>query len=344
MLTRQPDKTLDLPDWRNLKREYSSTMKILMIAENDPAGTAISFTKAINRYTAHSCRLITRQIRYNFMFEKDIHLPWLEEDQLDEVEDLLKKSDIYHFHMISDENISLGPFKPKEYMRGKRIIHHHHGHPDFRKNSGKYREKYKRLNRKNLLVSTPDLLHLLPGAKWQPNLVPINDPLYMPKENKTNGIIRIGQSVTRKDIKNTKELINATGAIKKKSSIPELELDIIEMTAHKECLKKKQKCHIFFDHMQGYFGVSSLESLSQGTPVIAGVDNWNIKHIKEFTGVEELPWVIAGNADELEKCLAALIQDPDLRLRAAANSRSFMENYWTEQQALKLLLDVYESV
>ncbi len=96
--------------------------------------------------------------------------------------------------------------------------------------------------------------------------------------------------------------------------------------------------------MQGYFGVSSLEALSQGTAVIAGVDNWNIKHIKEFTGAEELPWIIAGDADELEKCLIPLIKDSNLRLQAAANSRSFMENYWTEQQVLNLLLDVYESL
>ena len=102
-------------------------MKILMIAENDPAGTAISFTKALNRYTEHSCRLITKEIRYNFMFEKDIHLPWLEKNQLDKIEILLKDSDIFHFHMTLDENTSLGPFKPKEYMQGKGIIHHHHG-------------------------------------------------------------------------------------------------------------------------------------------------------------------------------------------------------------------------
>ncbi len=89
----------------------------------------------------------------------------------------------------------------------------------FRKNSYKYRQKYKSLNRKNLLVSTPDLLHLLPGAKWQPNLVPVNDPLYMPKENKPNGIIRIGQSVPRKDIKNTSELINAVKKNMKKLPI-----------------------------------------------------------------------------------------------------------------------------
>jgi len=57
-------------------------MRIVMISQNDPAGTGIAFTKAINRHTHHSCRLITTEIRYNFGFEKDLHLPNLTEQGL----------------------------------------------------------------------------------------------------------------------------------------------------------------------------------------------------------------------------------------------------------------------
>ncbi len=67
-------------------------MNILMIAINDPAGTAINFTNAINRYSEHKCRLITKEIRYNFMYEKDIHIPWIKhQSEWDEIEELLKK-------------------------------------------------------------------------------------------------------------------------------------------------------------------------------------------------------------------------------------------------------------
>lgn len=37
------------------------------------------------------------------MFEKDIHLPWLDKDGWGEVESLLKESDVFHFHMTDDE-------------------------------------------------------------------------------------------------------------------------------------------------------------------------------------------------------------------------------------------------
>ena len=57
-----------------------------MIAINDPAGTAVSFTKAINLYTKHTCRLITTELRYNFYFEKDLHVPLLKNEEFDEVE------------------------------------------------------------------------------------------------------------------------------------------------------------------------------------------------------------------------------------------------------------------
>ncbi len=202
-------------------------MNILMMAINDPAGTSIAFTKAINRYTDHTCRLITKEIRYNFMFEKDLHLPWLDKDGWDEVEDLLKTSDVFHFHMTADESIGLGPFKVSDYIHGKQIVHHHHGHPDFRSNPEKYRQKYKELGRRHLLVSTPDLLKLLPEAQWVPNLVPINDSLYTPLENKQEEPIIICHSPTQKDLKNTEEFIQAVYMLKNKSKA-HIELHLIE--------------------------------------------------------------------------------------------------------------------
>ena len=299
-----------------------------MITINDPAGTAIEFTKAINKYTEHSCRLITKEIRYNFMFEKDIHLPWLEQEGWDEVEELLKTSDVFHFHMTADEYTELGPFLPKNYMKGKAIVHHHHGHPDFRGNPEKYRRKYKDLNRHNLLVSTPDLLKLLPEAKWQPNLVPINDPLYMPLEDKPDEPIFICHSPTRKDLKNTDEFIHAVNGLKKASAVP-IELRLIENTSHKECLRLKRESHILFDHLQGYYGVSSLEGLSQGLCVIAGLDEWNQRHIKELFQIDELPWIPC-QPKKIGETLSALIISDKFK-ENSKNSRQFMKNIWNDK-------------
>jgi hypothetical protein len=311
-------------------------MRILMIAINDPAGTAIEFTKAINKYTHHTCRLITKEIRYNFMFEKDIHLPWLDENGWEEVESLLKKSDVFHFHMTADEYTELGPFLPKDYIKGKQIVHHHHGHPDFRGTPQKYREKYKKLGRSNLLVSTPDLLKLLPEANWQPNLVPIDEPLYSPIKNKPENPVLICHSPTRKDLKNTDEFIQIINEIGSFSETP-VKMHIIENTPHKECLKSKRQCHLLFDHLQGYFGVSSLEGLSQGLSVVAGLDEWNIRHIKICTKTTRLPWVIA-NTCNLKEQLISLINDPDRLKEIGLKSREFMEKSWSPQKVSEQLV------
>ncbi|BBO66716.1 hypothetical protein DSCA_06460 [Desulfosarcina alkanivorans] len=312
-----------------------------MIAINDPAGTAIEFTRAINSHTEHSCRLITKEIRYNFMFEKDLHLPWLDREGWGEVEHLLKTSDVFHFHMTADEYIELGDFRPVDFLKGKAILHHHHGHPDFRGHPDKYRGKYIRLKRR-AIVSTPDLLKLLPEASWQPNLVPINDPDYLPVREPEGGEIQVCHAPTRKDLKNTAEFLSVMEGLKRKN--PNISCRLIENTPHRECLRIKQECQIHFDHMQGYYGVSSLESLSQGKPVIAGLDEWNQSHIREVTGGSTLPWVIARDSVELEQSLERLVAEPSLRAQAGEQSRAFMVSCWNERIMVKRLANVYEKI
>jgi hypothetical protein len=317
-------------------------MNILMITDNDPAGMGIAFTNAINRYTDHRCRLITTAEKYGFDYETDIHLPNIEDDDFDEVEALLKEADIIHFHVLKDENSHLGPLVIKDYIKGKKILHHHHGHPDYILNAAAYNEKYRRLKRK-VVVSTPDLLKVAENATWVPNLVPLNDVQFLPRYDHSlpQELIKICQSPTRKYHKHTKEFKAAIDTLQRK--YPEkIQPVIIELVPYLECLRIKRTCHIVFDHMRGWFGISSLESLSQGKPVIAGLDDWNIKCIKEFTGAGELPWVIARNIDELEHRVEQLFLGRELRETIGRASRIFMEKQWNEDRVLEILLDIYK--
>ncbi|OEU69517.1 MAG: hypothetical protein BA863_14450 [Desulfovibrio sp. S3730MH75] len=315
-------------------------MKIVMITANDPAGMGIAFTNAINRYTEHTCRLITTSEKYGFDYEKDIHLPDIKDDNFGEVEQLLKDADILHFHVLNDENSHLGPLVIRDYIKGKKILHHHHGHPDYIINVDAYNEKYRKLKRK-VIVSTPDLLKLAENSTWVPNLVPIHDVHFLPRYDNSlpQKVIKICQSPTRKYHKHTQEFKTVMQKLKQK--YPHVKSLIIENRPHLECLKIKRTCHIIFDHMRGWFGIASLESLSQGKPVIAGLDDWNINCIKEFTGSDELPWIIARTEDELQDKLEELITDSKLRNTIGMESRKFMEECWTEQHALSVLFKVY---
>ena len=318
-------------------------MKILMITTNDPAGMTIAFANAINRYTEHTARAITTDSKYNVNFEHDIHIPAIPDDDFSEVEHLLKTADIFHFHIMADENALLGPLLMRDYIKGKKILHHHHGHPNFIINAGQFIEKYRKLGRRTA-VSTPDLLKTLPGSVWLPNLVPIKDVQFMPWDGgePSTETIRVCQAPTRKFHKDTKTFVNVMSEITRE--IPRAETVIIENLPYFDCLEEKRRCHIVFDHMQGHFGIASLESLSQAKPVIAGLDDWNIEQITKFTGVDYVPWVVARNADELRKSITDLINDDARRLETGLAARRYMEQYWTEQHAIKVLLDLYEEL
>lgn len=327
-------------------------MRITMIAINDPAGTAIQFTKAVNRLTGHSCRLVTLEIRYNFMFEKDLHVPFaLEKGAAGraELEQALSECDVLHFHMTADEHTPLtpdedAPLCAAPLMQGKKIVHHHHGHPDFRGNPEKYQKKYQDLGRKNLLVSTPDLLHKLPGARWLPNLAPIHEPLFSPPDGPRAAPLRIGHSPTRKDLKNTDEFLAVCERLRARLGESAFDVDVIENTLYSECLARKQQCEIVFDHMQGYFGVSSLEALSQGTAVIAGLNAWNQEQIRAFFGCDALPWVLAYTEQELEARLEQLIREKELRREIGRISRAFMERYWNADVIAAWLDEFYTNL
>jgi hypothetical protein len=314
-------------------------MRIVMMAINDPAGAAIAQANALNRHTGHECRLITKELRYNFMFQKDLHEEWLLPEDRHEVAALLESADVFHFHMTADEDLSFCGLCPRDFMQGKTLVHHHHGHHDFRSNPLKFQHKYKERRRRKLLVSTPDLLHLLPGARWQPNIVPLFDPLYRPMPGKPESPVRVAHSPTRKDLKNTDEFLEVMRLVRAEGH--DVALELIENTAHVECLRTKRRCHILFDHLQGYFGVSSLEALSQGLCVVAGLDDWNQAVIREFTGAEELPWVVSSLAS-LERDLRTLLLDRDARKERGQRSREFMLRYWTEQSMIRHLAAFYE--
>lgn len=339
-------------------------MRILMLTANDPAGTAILFCDAINAHTEHSCRLITTATRYDFNFRTDLHVPTTvqvapdapvqhaeppDPRLVDEAAELMRDADVFHFHILSDEHMSVGPLRPRDFMAGKTIVHHHHGHPDFRGNPEKYQEKYKGLGRANLLVSTPDLLHKLPGATWMPNLVPVDDEAYTPLPGKPlpgqntsgqNTPLRIMHSPTRKDLKNTDDLQAAVDALRAKGA--NLELDLVENTPHDQCLARKRSADVLFDHLQGYYGVSSLEGLSQGLAVIAGLDDWCASHIKDFFGVDELPWLCT-DVQRLQGLLAALVADPERTAEAGRRSREFMVRHWNPRTVARRLAAFYES-
>ena len=316
-----------------------------MLGMNDPAGMMISFAQAINRYTEHTARVVSYRSMYAHDYSYDLEVPRLGDDW-DEIEMLLAESDIFHFHMLLDETYQLGPFQIGDFCEGKGLLYHHHGtydHQCFLGQQALYRERYARTG-KRAIVSTPDLLQYLPMASWQPNIIPIHDPAFLPRADQLTdqAKFKVVQAPTRKWYKNTEEFVPVCDELA--LQLDHFQYEVLSGFSFRECLARKRDAQASFDHMQGWFGIASLESLSHGLPTLAGLTDDVIDHIEGFTGSRGVPWRVVRNKEELHAELLTLYRDRDFAKEVGKSSRAFMEKYWTEQQVLAPLLGTYQAL
>jgi hypothetical protein len=304
-------------------------MRIVMIAENDPAGVGSLMQNALRRHTDHVCRLVTTQLRYNHLYEKDLHVPWLDKAGLDELASVLEEADVFHFHMLADEHMPLGPLTAAPFLSGKAVVHHHHGHHVFRSNPEIFQKKYRDLGRRNLLVSTPDLLPKLPGARWQPNLVPEHAPAYRPAPRRPDGRVRLGHSPTRKDLKNTEDLLAVHARLKRELPGSTWTSSTTPPTsgawpASRPAIWSSTTCR-------------ATTACPPGVPVPRRARHRRIGRLEHGRHPRLLPVRRPAlgpgrTPDELENALRRLATDEGERRRIGLASRSFMETVWSEKR------------
>ena len=123
-----------------------------------------------------------------------------------------------------------------------------------------------------------------------------------------------------------------------------IRVDMIDDVPNHECLARKRRCHVLFDHMQGYYGVSSLEGLSQGVTVIAGLDDWNRTQVAEFAGTDNLPWIPAFDQVSLEAALRELNSNRAACQLQGLKGREFMEKHWSDKHVAEYLVEFYENI
>jgi len=334
-------------------------MNILNITATDPAGAIYNMANAVNKFTEHKSRVISFAKVKQYNFKDDIYT----EDRLkiespDEVLWLLENSDTLIFHkpqelewdnfFIDFENKF---FKRKitynEITKGKQVIFQHHGEPYSKQNVFELSERYKSLKANKIIVVTPDLLNIK-NSKYIPNCIPVNDFTYIPRLDGKNGYYPINgesnirflcQSPTPTCNKNM-ELFAAV-CHKVKEKYPDTRQFLLYNIFQSECLRLKRLAYLGFDHFQGWYGLSSLEFMSMGIPVINGADDNCVKHINEFFNIDEkqLPFIIANDENGLQKSIENLLDKPGLRGHHGKKSRNFMETIWTEKYIADKLIE-----
>lgn len=340
-------------------------MLIAHVTTTDPAGAVINAVNGINRHTRHRARLVTTA-KNGYLFPGDIDFI---SDAGEEIESLLIKADVIHLHKLREDDMGIPIKLPKSgidreikvsdfiHVNGKekKVVYHIHGHPyereNVEENASAY--KYKLKSGRALLASTPDLAKAYSkfvDVTYFPNCIPENDAKYLPRETdeplmsvdgeRRYAVFHSPTNVVLKDVRLVEEAISNLS-----KSLP---VFYFQVTAcpQVQMLTFKRAAHIVFDHMQGYYGLSSLEGLSMGKPTIAGLSDHSIEAMCDFFKIEhtEIPWQTPRSLNALQLCIGDLVVDHGFRRELGERSRKFMESTWSEKNVALRLAALYESL
>lgn len=315
-------------------------MKILLISVPlDFAGGKILLSKGINKYTNHSCRLLTSS--QNYMN--------LETDLLFKNDDLgllpiIQQSDVLVFFM-QDYGFKMGNLDWTEYLKGKRILFNGQCSPWFK---GNWRNE---LIAKNELFNYYAETNVQPfgfsadffykNEKWMPVYIPIYDKEYMPAKKSYEGKIIIGQSPSETYRKDTDIFVSVFKRLREKYQ--NIEMDIISRVDNKTCLKRKKNWHIAFDNISDYTewnpGKSAWESLSMGIPTLTGMSARQEATLKIWgSGIQ--PFISAKDEEDLYHKIETFLLDREKLAKASRDARRWMEDYCYPERVIERFLDI----
>ena len=289
-------------------------MKILQASVLDFAGVAIKLSNAINPHTEHECRAIREPLEGGFLnYEADI-----ESDKKDVWEEWVNWADVVVIH----EYIEIYR-RIKEISKKKPLVWMAHG-----RYYRSYHESVEDILNTDgipLLCSTMDLVQIRPDSIWMP--FPINIEVMQKYRDPAEEFLVVQSYIDPVH----------------KIDIPGVSVDSFTGVSNEEALTRKGKATVFVDrfldarkqdgHAYGPFappcsvdptqlmrpggvGVSAVEAMAIGVPVLLGTLESSLRHMRKSWG--QLPFW-PSTKEELPQQLALLKEDPALR------------EWWTER-------------
>lgn len=318
-------------------------MRILHISPTNMAYAPHRFADLINKHTEHWSAVL--QGRDFFGNPEGIYSDLILKDR-EEIYDWLEKSDVLHFH--GTENWDRRKFRwnnelfcLNKFMLKKNLVLHYHGSPQ--------REQYRRYQKSgiNLLLSTPEMIPLFPHGQFFPNLIDEESPIYVQKKDRDDDKIKICHHFSfHRRIKNTAFFIMLKEKFEQENSI-NLELQLINKMPLFQALEKRSDFDAVFDHLQGYYGLISLEGMAQGLVVFNGCGKCRVDgqfsnpldELKKFFGVSEIPFFIV-NHDNFEGILRNL--NKEIIEEYSKRGKKFMHEVWSGKANIGRLIDYYK--
>jgi glycosyltransferase involved in cell wall biosynthesis len=314
-------------------------VNILNIGYIDCAGVMSKWKNIFDKYSKHKMRNLI-EVEGGLRYDTDL---FPGDSELNKV---LRETDIFIFHpvikggenvgSIIEDGIDSGICRIdwKKVTAGKKVYAFVNGSTNLRAYVDKYTEKLQKQYEK-IFVSTPDLLKLFPFAIYVP--VPLDSLEEDKKEEKYDReFLTIYHFPTDPLIKNTQDFIEACEEINN----PYLSYKIVTKVPNKEVLRLKKKIRLCFDHMQGYYGVNSLEAARVGCVPLVGVTKENISLLKEYVGSSDHPFQIVRDKEELKNYIKYYLEHPKELEIDSKFCIEWMKTYWDPKLHLKKFCEV----
>ena len=120
----------------------------------------------------------------------------------------------------------------------------------------------------------------------------------------------------------------------------EIYFQLIIAQPYEKVIEMKRNADIGIDEVStGSYHLSSLEFLAMGIPCFANIDKMTFDTIKQMTGCERLPWIVA-NKGTFRHTLDKIIRDKSWQ-DLGAESLAWMKKYWAPELLAKHYTDMY---
>jgi len=317
--------------------------------EFDCAGVGWNLKEAINKYTKHKARHITKN---TFEFCPDSEFK-IDTGNPREFEDLLKWADVVHFnqwiwtHNPLNKNPFLWmpfndePFFDLNILKDKRVIFHFHSgevlaFPNY------WVEECKKFNAQ-ILTCDPPSEQIIKGSKWIPNVLDINHfspVLFDPYDY--NQLIKIysahGESDDRKNISIYKRFfdqLHRCGV--------QIPYDIIWGFRKQDSFTKRMKYQVAIESLiEGYIGMVGWEAMAMGQAVIARLSSYTQERYKDLGEDNAPPIQNAESPQEVLRIIRDLCGARPAHFRIMQDSRKWMEDYYKPERIVDMYIKTYK--
>ena len=297
---------------------------LILSAEDDTGGVAIALAKALNQHTDWEARECHRTQNY---IDYPTDILWAPgTPRPAELDYLFREADVIH---VMERWDAVDHFPD---WRRKPLVMHHHGTIFRELNTGPLIQSVREF-RAYGIVATIDLTLIDPTLEWLPNpcdierMRKIRSEFFGPHD-----VLRVAHSPTNRALKGTDRFILD---VEKAGLIA----DVIEWTNWETCLRRKASADLFYDQFHCGYGLSGIEAMAMGIPVIGGAYDQRILHLI-MSRFGNLPFLLA-NPDNLGAWLE-FMKDPVNRKESSEVGTRFVEQYHDEAKVARQLVTIYE--